>query len=169
MEEELDGIAGGEKEWVQVVSEFYDKFSPELEHARKEMPETKAELEKIGRTCPKCEHDLVIRWGRFGKFISCSNFPDCRYTEPWLEKIDVHCPKCSDGEIVKRRTRKGRVFYGCSNYPECEFTSWKMPIPEPCPNCKGMLVIQNKREVQCLDCEEGFLLEQIRMIQKEQA
>jgi DNA topoisomerase I len=169
MEEELDGIAGGEKDWVKVVSEFYEKFSPELEHARKEMPETKAELEKIGRACPKCEHDLVIRWGRFGKFISCSNFPACRYTEPWLEKIGVHCPKCSDGEIVKRRTRKGRIFYGCANYPECDFTSWKMPIPEPCPNCKGMLVIQNKREVLCLDCEEAFLLEQIRQTQKEQA
>ena len=169
MEEELDGIANGEKEWVKVVSEFYGKFSPELEHARKEMPETKAELEKIGRSCPKCEHDLVIRWGRFGKFISCSNFPECRYTEPWLEKIGVHCPKCSDGEIVKRRTRKGRVFYGCSNYPECDFTSWKMPIPEPCPNCKGTLVVQNKREAQCLDCEESFLLEQIRQPKKEQA
>lgn len=169
MEEQLDGIANGDKEWVNVVSEFYEKFSPELEHARKEMPETKAELEKIGRACPKCGHDLVIRWGRFGKFISCSNFPACRYTEPWLEKIGVHCPKCDDGDVVKRRTRKGRTFYGCSNYPECDFTSWKMPIPELCPNCKGMLVIQNKREVHCLDCEENFLLEKIRQKVSEQA
>ena len=100
MEEQLDGIAGGHQNWVNVISEFYDKFSPELEHALNEMPETKAELEKIGRSCPKCGHDLVIRWGRFGKFVSCSNFPECRYTEPWLEKIGVHCPKCSNGEVV---------------------------------------------------------------------
>jgi DNA topoisomerase-1 len=169
MEEQLDEIASGEQNWVKVVSEFYDKFSPELEHAKHEMPETKAELEKVGRDCPKCGHDLVIRWGRFGKFISCSNFPDCRYTEPWLEKIGVHCPQCSDGEVVQRRTRKGRVFFGCSNYPECDFTSWKQPIPALCPSCKGTLVILNKREVQCLACEETFLLENVTQSEQDPA
>jgi DNA topoisomerase-1 len=169
MEEQLDEIASGEQNWVKGVSEFYDKFSPELEHAKHEMPETKAELEKVGRDCPKCGHDLVIRWGRFGKFISCSNFPDCRYTEPWLEKIGVHCPQCSDGEVVQRRTRKGRVFFGCSNYPECDFTSWKQPIPALCPSCKGTLVILNKREVQCLACEETFLLENVTQSEQDPA
>lgn len=161
MEENLDEVASGEKQWVDVVRNFYQTFQPQLAHAQKEMPETKSELEKVGRACPECGHDLVIRWGRFGKFISCSNFPECRYTEPWLEKIGVHCPACETGEIVERRTRKGRVFYGCSNYPECQFTSWKKPIPTPCPNCKGTLVIANKREAQCLQCQESFLLEML--------
>ena len=124
------------------------------------MPATKAELEKIGRACPQCGHDLVIRWGRYGKFISCSNFPACRYTEAWLEKIGVKCPDCG-GEVVERKTRKGRVFYGCANYPTCQFTSWKRPIATPCPKCGGTLVIANKREVQCLKCQETFLQEAI--------
>ena len=169
MEARLDEIAGGEQNWVKVVADFYDKFSPELEHAKHEMPEAKAELEKVGRACPECGHDLVIRFGRFGKFISCSNFPDCRYTEAWLEKIGVHCPQCETGEVVQRRTRKGRVFYGCSNYPECDFTSWKQPIPAPCPNCRGTLVILSKREAQCLACEETFLLDALPQLEEEQA
>jgi DNA topoisomerase-1 len=102
----------------------------------------------------------VIRWGRYGKFISCSDFPNCRHTEAWLEKIGVKCPK-DGGEIVERKTRKNRVFYGCANYPACDFTSWKKPLPIPCPKCGGMLVITNKREAQCLNCEETFLLDQL--------
>ena len=82
-------------------------FEPTVKKAQAEMPATKAELEKIGRLCPECGHDLVIRWGRYGKFISCSNFPACRHTEPWLEKIGVMCPK-DGGEIVQRKTRKGQ-------------------------------------------------------------
>jgi len=102
----------------------------------------------------------VIRWGRYGKFISCSNFPDCRYTEPWLEKIGVKCPK-DGGEIVERKTRKGRVFYGCANYPVCDFTSWKKPIPTPCPECGGLLVIANKSQAQCTNCESSFVLDEV--------
>ncbi len=160
MEGDLDEVAEGDREWVDVVRGFYGSFAPKIERAKEEMPATKAELEKVGRACPQCEHDLVIRWGRYGKFISCSNFPNCRYTEPWLEKIGVKCPDCGN-ELVERKTRKGRVFYGCSGYPECQFTSWKRPINAPCPKCGGTLVIANKREVQCLKCEETFLQEQI--------
>jgi DNA topoisomerase-1 len=162
MEDDLDLIAEGKAEWREIVQGFYNTFEPQLKHAQEEMPEQKAELEKVGRTCPRCNHDLVIRWGRFGKFISCSNFPECRYTEPWLEKIGVTCPECG-GDIVRRRTRKGRVFYGCSNYPECQFTSWKEPVSTPCPSCKELLVIANKREVKCLNCEESFLRDQIEI------
>ena len=124
------------------------------------MPTAKTELEKVGRECPKCGHDLVIRWGRFGKFISCSNFPECRHTEPLLEKIGVACP-ADGGDIVIRKTRKGRVFYGCSNYPTCQFTSWKQPVAQHCSKCGGTLVIANKREVQCLNCQQSFLIEEI--------
>jgi DNA topoisomerase-1 len=160
MEEDLDQIASGKAEWVQVVDEFYQPFSKKLERAQAEMPVTKSGPEPIGRECPNCGRDLVIRYGRFGKFISCSGFPDCRYTEPWLEKIGVTCPE-DGGELVKRKTRKGRTFYGCINYPECDFTSWKLPISQPCPSCQGLLVIANKRELQCIKCKETFLQDQV--------
>ena len=160
MENDLDLIASGHEDWVGVLRRFYDTFSPQVEKARAEMPERKADLEKVGRACPECGHELVIRWGRFGKFISCSNFPACKYTEPWLEKIGVACPKCH-GDLVERKTRKGRVFYGCVNYPQCDFTSWKKPLATPCPNCGGLLVLANKREAQCIQCQETFLLEQV--------
>ncbi len=160
MEEDLDRIAAGEQPWVETVREFYAPFYAQVERADKLIPERKAELEKIGRACPQCGHDLVIRWGRFGKFISCSNFPECRYTEAWLEKIGVRCPK-DGGEIVERKTRKGRIFYGCANYPNCDFTSWKRPLPVACPNCGGLLVVADKRNAQCLQCEEQFPLDQV--------
>jgi DNA topoisomerase-1 len=161
LEDQLDQVASGEAEWVGVISDFYEDFSDRLEHAEEAMPEKKAEPQKVGRQCPKCGHDLIIRWGRYGKFISCSNFPDCRYTEPYLEKIGMKCPKCGEGDVVERKTRKGRKFYGCSRYPDCDFTSWKRPVPEPCPNCGGTLTIANKREVKCLDCEESFLQDEV--------
>jgi DNA topoisomerase I len=160
MESELDQVAEGKAEWEKVLAEFYSTFEPQLQKAKLEIPETKAELEKIGRACPECGHDLVIRWGRYGKFISCSNFPACRHTEAWLEKIGVTCPE-DGGDIVQRKTRKGRVFFGCSNYPNCNFTSWKRPVATPCPKCGGTLVIANKRELQCMKCEETFLIEEI--------
>ena len=134
----------GEMLWTDVIREFYTPFSEDVKKAQAEMPVTKSGPEPIGRACPDCGKELVIRYGRFGKFISCSGFPECRYTEPWLEKIDVLCPT-DQGELVERKTRKGRTFFGCVNYPNCEFTSWKRPLPKPCPKCNGMLVIANKR------------------------
>lgn len=168
METSFDQVASGEKEWHSVIKEFYKDFAILLARAKEEMPETKTELEKIGRDCPKCGHELVIRFGRFGKFISCSNFPTCRYTEPILEKIGVKCPDCSTGEVVLRRTRKGRIFFGCSNYPECQFTSWKQPVAESCPNCSGSLVILNKRDLQCVKCNRIYLQSDILENEKEE-
>lgn len=161
LEDQLDLIASGEAEWADVIGEFYGPFAKRLENAEEQMPEKKAELEKVGRECPKCGHDLIIRWGRYGKFISCSNFPNCRYTEPYLEKIGVTCPTCEEGDVVRRKTRKGRTFYGCSRYPDCDFTSWKRPVAEPCPECGGTLVIANKRQVKCLECESVFSQDEI--------
>jgi DNA topoisomerase-1 len=160
MEEDLDEIAHGKRKWNDLIADFYKDFEPQLKHAREEMPETKTEPEKIGRSCPKCENELIVKWGRFGKFISCSNYPECKYTEPFLEKIGVDCPK-DGGDIVLRKTRKGRIFYGCVNYPNCDFTSWKKPIKTSCPACGGILVNKNKREFQCLDCDEVFTSENI--------
>ena len=160
MEEDLDMIANGQAEWVEVIHEFYQPFAEDLKKAQAEMPVTKSGPEPIGRICPDDGGELVIRYGRFGKFISCANFPTCRYTEPWLEKIGVLCPK-DHGELVARKTRKGRAFYGCINYPTCDFTSWKKPLKQPCPKCNGLLVVSNKREAQCVNCQESFLLEEI--------
>jgi DNA topoisomerase-1 len=160
MEEELDKVASGDQEWVDVIRVFFGPFSQQVERADQLIPEMKAGLEPIGRACPDCGKDLVIRWGRYGKFISCSGFPDCRYTEAWLEKIGVTCPKDA-GDIVERKTRKGRVFYGCANYPNCDFTSWKRPLPTACPACGGMLVIADKNNAQCMSCEERFPLDQV--------
>jgi DNA topoisomerase-1 len=160
MEEDLDMIAKGQAEWTEVMHEFYNPFVDDLKKAQAEMPVTKSGPEPIGRICPEDGGELVIRYGRFGKFISCSNFPTCRYTEPWLEKIGVTCPK-DGGEIVEKKTRKGRTFYGCSNYPNCDFTSWKRPLEQPCPKCNGLLIIANKREAQCTNCQELFPLEEI--------
>jgi DNA topoisomerase-1 len=160
MEEDLDMIASGQAEWAEVLHEFYRPFAEDVKKAQAEMPVTKSEPEPIGRKCPEDGGELVIRYGRFGKFISCANFPTCRYTEPWLEKIGVSCPK-DGGELVERKTRKGRTFFGCENYPNCDFTSWKRPLKQPCPKCGGLLVIANKREAQCTNCQESFLLEEI--------
>lgn len=160
MEENLDRVAEGEQEWADVISAFYNSFGPTLKKAQEEMPVTKAELERVGKACPDCGGDLVIRWGRYGKFVSCANFPECRHTEALLIQIGVKCPK-DGGEIVERKTRKQRVFYGCENYPNCDFTSWKKPIAIPCPKCGGLLVIANKREFQCNQCSETFLQEEI--------
>ncbi len=162
MEADLDKIASGEEPWVKVIREFYEPFSVEVERAKEDMPESKAGPEYVGRICPTCgQGQLIIRWGRYGKFIGCERFPECRHTEPWLQKIGVTCP-VDGGEVVERRTRKGRIFYGCANYPECEFTSWKRPIPTPCPNCGGTLVIANKQFAQCLKCETQFPLDDVQ-------
>jgi DNA topoisomerase-1 len=163
MEEDLDRIAHQHTEWVDVIRDFYEPFAEQVERANEEMPEMKAEPEYIGRECPTCgQGQLILRWGRFGKFISCERFPDCRHTEQYLEKIGVTCPE-DGGELVERRTRKGRIFYGCANYPECEFTSWKKPLPAPCPHCQGTLVVMNKQSAQCLACETVTDLDQLQL------
>jgi DNA topoisomerase-1 len=158
LEERLDEISTGKQDWIEVVRDFYEPFSAQLEIASEAMPEMKVEPETIDRFCPECGNQLVIRHGRYGKFIGCSDFPTCRFTEPWLDKIGVLCP-LDGGEIIKRRTKKGRTFYGCANYPECEFTSWKRPIAHACPACGGLLVVENRTSAVCTQCEERFDLE----------
>ncbi len=164
MEEELDEIAEGKKEWVGVIQDFYSPFEESLKIAKDKMPVTRIKPESAGRPCPLCGHDLVIRTGKFGKFISCSHFPTCRYTEAVVEKAGVACPKCKDGEVVVKRSRKGRVFYGCSNYPSCDFVSWNKPVATKCPECGGTLVLQNKDKVTCLNCKLVLQLEELNQI-----
>jgi len=161
MEEDLDQVATGNEQWQEIVGEFYGPFSELLEIAKREMPKIEPSLEPVGRTCPKCGHDLVQKWGRFGLFIACSDYPNCKHTEPWLEKIGVICPD-DGGELIERRTRKGRTFYGCENYPKCEFSSWKKPLPEPCPSCGGLLVAANKNHARCIVCNLEFKFDEIQ-------
>ena len=153
MEEELDEVAEGTRRWVEVVREFYVPFAEQVRRASLAIPQMKQEPEVLDRPCPTCGKPLVVRFGRYGRFIGCSDFPSCRYTEPWLEKIGVRCPK-DGGDLVERRTRKGRTFYGCSNYPACEFTSWKRPLATPCPACGGLLVVENRSSARCANCGE---------------
>jgi DNA topoisomerase-1 len=151
MEEHLDGIARGQEQMVPVLRDFYDFFQPQVEHAERTMEKVVVAPEKTGEPCPKCGGDLVVKVGRFGRFIGCSNYPACNYTTPLVSKVGVLCPK-DGGEIVERRTRKGRVFYGCANYPACDFTSWKRPLPQRCPNCGGLLVVASKTAAECTQC-----------------
>jgi DNA topoisomerase-1 len=163
MEDQLDTVAEGNLEWVPMLNDFYGPFSQQMSNARSDMPRVKQE-EFVGRNCPESGHPLVIRYGRFGKFIGCSNYPECRYTEPLLDRTGISCPTCGkahQGEIVQRKTRKGKIFWGCSRYPECEFTSWKRPVPQPCPNCGNLLVDVNKTSVQCTTCENMYSKEEI--------
>lgn len=164
MESELDRIAEGEKEWVDVIREFYGTFEPELEKAKENMPEIpKAAPEPVGRDCPDCGRPLVYRVGRFGKFISCSGYPECRYTErlkKQVEKIGVACPKCG-GDLVVKKTHRGKIFYGCANYPACDFAEWNRPIALRCPVCGSLMVMSGKDSAVCTnqDCKHRIKVE----------
>ncbi len=155
LEGELDQIAEGEKEWVPVLEDFYGPFAKSLKKAERMMPNVSLEPQPTGELCPDCGRPLVIKRGRFGKFISCSGFPDCRFTKPLLKKIGVLCPKDS-GEIVERKTRRGRFFYGCANYPNCDFASWNRPVRARCPKDNGLMVVAGKDKVKCIVCETVY-------------
>jgi DNA topoisomerase-1 len=160
MEDDLDRIASGEMDLTPVLQEFYAPFSQAVAHAETHMPEVEIDDQPTGELCEKCGHPMVLKFGRFGKFEACSNFPECRNAKPHLVKLGIACPN-DGGELVERRTKKGRVFYGCANYPACEWSSWKRPLPQPCPNCQGLLVQKNRNWAQCLNCEEQFELSQL--------
>lgn len=131
MEDMLDAVSRGEADWAERMELFWSPFSKKLEEVEANAPRVKIQTVPVGRKCPKCETgELVIRQGRFGKFISCSTYPDCDYTEKIVNKIDMICPKCNQGDVVMKKTKKGRRFFGCSRYPECDFASWKKPTAD---------------------------------------
>jgi DNA topoisomerase-1 len=160
MEEDLDLIASGERKWVPVLHEFYGPFEQAVKLAEQTMEKVDVADQPTGEKCEQCGHDMIIKWGRYGKFIACSNFPACRNAKPYLEKIGVACPECG-GDLVEKRSRKKRIFYGCANYPACNFISWKKPVSQPCPACGGLLVIKNKQWAQCIQCEEQVAIESL--------
>jgi DNA topoisomerase-1 len=153
MEEDLDLIASGEREWVPILREFYDPFEKAVKRAERTMEKVDLGTELTGEVCEKCGHPMVVKFGRYGKFIACSNYPDCRNTKSYQIKTGVTCPECG-GDLVEKRTRRKRTFYGCSNYPECEFATWKRPLPQSCPHCGGLLTEAGEGRAKCAMCEE---------------
>ena len=134
MENRLDEIANGKLKWAKEISDFWKPFDKKLIDVEKNSKRVKIEVEKLGKACPECKKgELVIRTGRFGKFISCLRFPDCKYTDKYLEKIGLACPECKKGEVIVKKTGKGRKFFGCSRYPECKYASWRSPKKEETP------------------------------------
>lgn len=156
MEERLDDIESGDQDWIQLIDEFYKPFHKEIEKAEEEIEEIEIKDEPAGFDCEKCGHPMVIKMGRYGKFYACSNFPECRNTKPILKKIGVKCPTCGKGEVVERKTKKNRLFYGCERYPDCDFSSWDKPIGRDCPKCDEFLVekrTRSKSQVVCSNCD----------------
>ncbi|MBK5435107.1 MULTISPECIES: type I DNA topoisomerase [Bacillus] len=157
MEQSLDEVEEGNANWVKIVDDFYVGFEPRLEKAEKEMREVEIKDEPAGEDCELCSHPMVFKMGKYGKFMACSNFPECRNTKPIVKEIGVTCPKCDKGQIIERRSnKKKRLFYGCGTYPECDFVSWDKPIGRKCPKCESMLVEKKLKkgvQVQCVSCD----------------
>lgn len=145
LELELDHVEDGAEDWVEVLSEFYLPFKETLAKADEAIGKVELEVEVTDEICPECGANLVVKFGRFGKFLACPKFPDCRYTQPLLETTGVKCPKCV-GEMVVRRSKKGRKFYGCNHYPECDFVTWDTPTEKKCPICGEVLVKKTTRQ-----------------------
>ena len=150
METELDEIADHKINQIEVLDKFYQEFAPLVDKAFKEME--KKEPDKTGETCPECGSDLVVRKGKYGEFVACSNYPTCKYVKKEVKEVNAlaKCPKCGH-DIVERKTKKGKVFYGCSNFPKCDYATWYEPTGECCPNCKNLLVTKSKQVV-CEEC-----------------
>lgn len=152
MEDDLDHVEEGKVDWVKVLSAFYESFEKRLKVAEDEMKEVELQDEVSDELCDKCGKPLVYKMGRFGKFLACSGFPDCRNTKPIVKDIGVACPKCAEGKIIERRSKKGRIFYGCDQYPGCDYVSWDRPTGKPCPTCESGLVEKRNRSGAKLLC-----------------
>lgn len=156
MEEELDEIAEGKKEWRNVLRAFYEPFDANLKRKYEEVQKIEMS-EKTDEICEKCGKPMVVKYGRFGQFLSCSTFPACRNAKALLVSTGIMCPKCGRGEIIERKTKKrNKVFYGCSAYPHCEFALWNKPTGEKCPRCESLLIEAGKRTVKCSNKECGY-------------
>jgi DNA topoisomerase-1 len=166
MEEELDEIASGERAWVPTLHEFYGPFVETLARAEQTMERVRLKDEPAGEDCELCGRPMVIKLGKFGKFLACSGFPECRNARPLLTRIGVQCPTCGEGEVVERRSKKGRTFFGCERYPACDFVSWNKPVARRCPNCGNSYLVESGRRGQdkCPSC--GTLVESERELAK---
>ena len=154
MEDDLDKIADGDLKEIELLKRFYDDFEPKVKDAFSNMEKKPAE--ETGEMCPNCGSPLVIKQSRYGKFVACSNYPECKYIKSNKEEKQVveimDCPKCKDGKVIERKTKRGKIFYGCSNYPKCDFASWDKPTGEFCPECNNYLV-EKKDKIKCSSCD----------------
>ncbi|HIZ44002.1 MAG TPA: type I DNA topoisomerase [Firmicutes bacterium] len=157
MESLLDGVEEGAVNWKTIIRNFYPDLMEAVEQAQKQLETVKIEDEVTDEICEVCGRNMVVKYGPHGKFLACPGFPDCRNTKPYLEKIGVACPLCG-GDVVIKKTKKGRKYYGCSNNPECEFMSWQKPSEEKCPQC-GSYMLEKGNKLICSDQTCGFLME----------
>jgi DNA topoisomerase I len=155
LEEELDEIATGDRAWVPTMREFYGPFTETLSQAERTMERVRLRDEPSDEVCEKCDRPMVIKLGKYGKFLACSGFPECRNAKPLLVRTGVPCPTCQQGELVERRSKKGRTFYGCERYPECDFVSWNKPVDTPCPTCGSPYMVESGRkgQLKCPVCQ----------------
>lgn len=157
MENELDEVEHGKVAWVKVIDEFYKHFEPNVERADKEMEKIEIKDEPAGIDCDICGSPMVYKMGKYGKFLACSNFPECRNTKPIVKEIGVTCPKCGEGHVIERKSKKKRIFYGCDRYPDCDYVSWDKPVERACPKCAEHALVEKKLkkgiQVQCTNCD----------------
>ncbi|GAC1653348.1 MAG: type I DNA topoisomerase [Acidobacteriaceae bacterium] len=154
VESELDHVEDGDREWTDLLKDFYGEFKQTLDKAEGEMERVERPVVEIGEACPECGNPLVIKSGKFGDFISCSNYPECKYSRQIQTKIGVMCPRCGN-DLVERRTRRGKVFYGCGTFPKCNYALWDKPLAEPCPKCGSMLARASRGKPRefCTECD----------------
>lgn len=176
IEEELDEIAEGKKEWRPVIREFYGPFEKKLKEKFEEVEKHKPE-ETTDEICEKCGKPMIVRLGRYGKFLACSGFPECKTTKSLNKKVgaegaggqvlDMACPKCVEGNVIIKRTRRGKIFYGCSRYPNCDFAVWNKPTGEKCPKCGGVLTEDARGNIKCANKECNYKLKNIDKVKQE--
>jgi len=152
VEEHLDKVEEGAVSWRDVVEDFWGPFSASLERAERDIEQVRLPEEETGETCPLCGRPLVVKRGRYGKFLACSGYPECTHTQPLVLRSGVRCPECGQGELVQKRSRKGRTFWGCDRYPECRYVIWNRPVPEKCPRCGYFLVEVSRKGGTSLRC-----------------
>ncbi len=152
LENKLDTIANKRASWLKVVQAFYTPFARDLQHASHQIEKVKIADELTDEVCPECGKPLAIKTGRFGKFLACSGYPDCKYTKSYQLRLGIKCPECG-GELIQRKSKKKRIFYGCSNYPKCTFATNRKPLPEPCPQCGGLLTQYGRQRAKCVKCD----------------
>ena len=162
MEEDLDGIEAGKENWVDTLEEFYGDFDKTLQKAKEEMKDVKITLEedKTDLICEKCGRQMVVKVGRYGKFIACPGYPECKNIKKFVKETGAECPKCG-GRVIEKKTKKGRVFYGCDHYPECDFVSWDEPIQEKCPKCGKTLLKKKGKKPKIYCVTEGCGYERV--------
>ena len=155
MESLLDSIGEGTINWKTVVENFYPDLDEAVKEAEKNLEKVTIEDEVTDVVCEECGRNMVVKYGPHGKFLACPGFPDCRNTKPYLEKIGIACPQCGK-DIVIRKTKKGRKYYGCENNPDCDFMSWQKPVEKKCPQCGGYMVEKGNKIV-CADKTCGYI------------